>query len=78
MKQGKVWDSRMKKYQTHEFKLSFDGNDWAVRRITHHDTGEVEYKRRNINKFHSQFEKVPSDWENAIDRVIDENKPFKI
>lgn len=78
MKQGNVWDNRMTGYQVDEFKLTFEGRDWNVRRVTHHDTGEVEYKRRDLNQFHSRFKKVPSSWENAIDRVIDEDKPFKI
>jgi hypothetical protein len=78
MKQGNVWDNRMAGYQVDEFKLTFEDRDWTVRRVTHHDTGDVEYKRRDMNRFHSRFEKVPPAWENAIDRVIDEDKPFKI
>lgn len=78
MKQGNVWDNSVSGRRVDEFNLTFEGRDWTVRRITHHDTGDVDYKRRNINQFHSRFEKPPEEWKSAIDRVIDEDKDFKV
>lgn len=78
MKQGKVWDNSVSGRRVDEFKLTYEGTDWTVRRIKHHDTGGTEYRRRNINQFHTRFKKVPKEWEPAIDRVIDENKSFKV
>ena len=77
MKQGKVWNDNVSGRRVDEFNLTFEGTDWIVRRIQHHDTGDTDYVRRNINKFHTSFEDVPEEWKPAIDRVIDEEKPFQ-
>lgn len=75
---GNVWNSNVSGRRVHEFDLTFDGRDWTVRRILHFGTTDVEYKRRDMNKFHSRFKEVPESWEDAIDRVIDKDEDFVV
>jgi len=75
MKQGNVWNTN--EYKVEEFNVTFEGRDWTVRRVTYNNDN-VGYKRRDVSRLDSWFIKVPSAWKDAIDRVIDENKSFKI
>ena len=75
---SKVWNDSVEGRRVDEFNLTFKGQDWTVRRIQHHAIGDTDYVRRDLNHFHTQFEDVPEEWEEAIDRVIDEDKEFKV